>query len=362
MNKKDKVLVVARDIRRKDAVGEFALFTAELLEKIGFEAQCYSENTSDDLRSSGIVRCSSSIFDEIEADDMVLFHFSTYDPVFDKLIKLQNKLCVYFHNITPPNFFKKWDEHAVLVTRQGYNQLKHISKADYVATNSPFSAEMLKNTKNDLNNNITVIAPTKDLSSWKGEVPNKSHYSSLRFLLYVGRLAPNKGIEQLIDIYSRVLIHDLSLHLIIVGTPFSPSYEDFLKEKVKSLGLDIEKVQFLAGVKKDTLADLYHNAQSFVTLSAHEGFCVPVAESLYFECPVFARNLPPIEWICSHARRISFLHDVSCIDTAANDLLEFLKKTESVKRNPFKGVNAKKIEKLCNAEALKSWLSRSFKN
>jgi glycosyltransferase involved in cell wall biosynthesis len=41
-------------------------------------------------------------------------------------------------------------------------------------------------------------------------------------------------------------------------------------------------------VSDDTLAAFYRRADLFVTLSVHEGFCIPVVEAMAFDVPVLA--------------------------------------------------------------------------
>jgi glycosyltransferase involved in cell wall biosynthesis len=112
-------------------------------------------------------------------------------------------------------------------------------------------------------------------------------------LLYLGRLHPIKGIENLLGACGIVKTLSPEWHLRIAGTG-STSYVDFLKSKVQELGLSkqVEFVGEVFGEKKEALF-----AQSDVVLlpSHTENFGIVVAESLAHAVPVIASTGTP--WI-----------------------------------------------------------------
>jgi glycosyltransferase involved in cell wall biosynthesis len=76
--------------------------------------------------------------------------------------------------------------------------------------------------------------------------------------------------------------------LTIVGRfdPDDPYYHE-LTRLVMRRGLE-RHVTFAGVVTNRTLHAHYRRADVFVTLSEHEGFCVPVVEAMFFDLPVVA--------------------------------------------------------------------------
>ena len=107
-------------------------------------------------------------------------------------------------------------------------------------------------------------------------------------ILFVGRIAPNKCQDHLIEAFHHYLTMDSDARLIIVGfgQPADPYYQH-LKKNISKFGL-MRKV-FLAGqVTESELQAYYRTAHLFWSMSEHEGFCIPLIESMWFDIPVLS--------------------------------------------------------------------------
>ena len=109
-------------------------------------------------------------------------------------------------------------------------------------------------------------------------------------LLFVGRLAPNKRPEDLIRLASywrRFLSQDV--RLVLVGKlPRRGAYFDALQALAYEEGFTASEVMFLGHVAHDELVACYQAARVFVSMSEHEGFGVPLVESMLMRVPVLA--------------------------------------------------------------------------
>ncbi len=107
-------------------------------------------------------------------------------------------------------------------------------------------------------------------------------------IVFTGRVAPNKKHEDLIAAftYYKTYINPKS-RLIMVGsvTP-GDAYFAQLERYLRELG--VEDYHFTGHIKFDEILAYYHLADVFLCLSDHEGFCVPLVESMYFNVPVVA--------------------------------------------------------------------------
>lgn len=127
-------------------------------------------------------------------------------------------------------------------------------------------------TKNDLlklgipNQNITIIYNGVSLP-----ILDKPATKETRFtIIFLNRLVKMKGIDRAIDIVAEVKkqIHDLQFWIAGKG---EGSYVDFLKQKVKDLGLE-NNVTFFGFVDEKTKIDLLTRSHVLINTSYKEGW------------------------------------------------------------------------------------------
>ena len=108
-------------------------------------------------------------------------------------------------------------------------------------------------------------------------------------ILFVGRCAPNKKIEDLISafyVYKKTV--DPNSRLILAGSPNGcERYFYMLKDYI--VKLDIENSVVLTGsIPQNELNAYYQIADLFLCISEHEGFCIPLIEAMYKQIPILA--------------------------------------------------------------------------
>ncbi len=114
--------------------------------------------------------------------------------------------------------------------------------------------------------NIPNKIPADKIKQWGLETDG--------YILYVGRLVPEKGCHYLIDAYSRL---NTDLKLVIAGdSRFTDKYADSLK---RSASKDIIFLGNVTGVK---LAELFSNAYLFVQPSELEGLSIALLEAMSY--------------------------------------------------------------------------------
>lgn len=109
-------------------------------------------------------------------------------------------------------------------------------------------------------------------------------------LMYLGRLSPKKGIENLLEALS--LLSDASISLTIYGTG-DVEYEARLKSLAGQLGLIGETVFFVGHVEGEAKSAAFSQADVCVVPSYTENFCMVVAEALAHGVPVIASHGTP---------------------------------------------------------------------
>jgi len=104
------------------------------------------------------------------------------------------------------------------------------------------------------------------------------------YILFVGRLVPEKGCHYLLDAYARL---DTDVELVVAGgTSFSTDYVESLHERGG------ERVRFLGYVYGDVLDELYSNARIFVLPSDIEGLPIALLEAMSFGNCCLTSDIP----------------------------------------------------------------------
>jgi len=107
------------------------------------------------------------------------------------------------------------------------------------------------------------------------------------YLLFVGRLVPEKAPDLLVRAFRRV---PGELRLVIVGgSSFSDSYVRSIRDLVDG----DHRVEWVDYVYGDLLAELYANARAFVLPSLVEGLPLTLLEAASHATPVVASAIPP---------------------------------------------------------------------
>ena len=109
-----------------------------------------------------------------------------------------------------------------------------------------------------------------------------------RNILFVGRISPNKGQHDLLQAFNHYRVLDPRSRLILVGG-YDPddSYSLKLQRAVEAFDL-ADDVLMPGKVSQGELHAFYRGSHLFWSMSEHEGFGVPLVESMWFELPVMA--------------------------------------------------------------------------
>jgi glycosyltransferase involved in cell wall biosynthesis len=321
-----RVHLVSTNVFERDAVGNFALSLHRLLRANGIPCQLYAGNFDPTLRET--IRHTCELFDAAGEDDLLIVNFSIFEPWLSRLVELPSKKVLYFHNITPPRFLQVYDAEYAAHCADGIAQLKYLDRFDAFMANSTSSARVLQSlaSPNRLEKSppaphfsasngpfaeasrilekvvvefesqserpleVTASPPiigAKDWSQVEAEPIDLPPQGTL--LLYVGRIAPHKRVEDLFALFERYRALDPDSALLVVGGARFGGYAGFLRYLLNNEYADLKQhIFFHDGVSDGQLKTLYERGSAFVTMSEHEGFCVPVVEAMAFDKPVFA--------------------------------------------------------------------------
>jgi len=195
-----------------------------------------------------------------------------------------------YHNITPARWFAGVNPRIVADIERGLAELPELCRlTDRLIADSPFNAGELR----ALGFDSTVLELPIDTAKWS--IPRNqglfevAHGEPGVHLLHVGRLAPNKCLEDILRMFwfFHRFVEPRS-RLWLVGIDIDTEVYSFaLKRLIHELEID-GAVNIVGHLGDDGVKALYEAATVYVCMSEHEGFCLPLVEAMHFGVPVVA--------------------------------------------------------------------------
>ena len=273
---------------RGDAIGDEATFLREFFRSNGFESNIYRLSSDRDLEAESK---DFAFFPEPAPGDITILHFALPSPLTAAFRNLRSKKVIIHHNVTSPEFFSGYSEEMVRIARLGREELGSLpGSVDVALADSPFNAREL----GEFGFRDPQVFPLYvDFAKYRKPMNaflQRLFQDGRTNLLFVGRVAPNKKIEDLIKVtfYFKKFVSPL-VRLVIVGKTSSlPAYHRSLVKLADDFLLTPEEIVFVGHVPDDEMFALYRTADLFVSMSEHEGFCLPLVESMIFDLPIVA--------------------------------------------------------------------------
>jgi glycosyltransferase involved in cell wall biosynthesis len=275
---------------RGDAIGDEAAHLRQFFRSRGFSSEIYRLTCDRDLERKSR---EFSAFPEPDPEDVVILHFAVPSPLTEALRGFSCKKMIIYHNVTAPEFFRGLSEEMVNLTRRGREELRSLAGAvDLSLADSRFNAEELGGLGFKDVHVFPLFVDWAKYEKPKNAFLDKFFRDGRTNILFVGRVAPNKKIEDLVKVvfYYRKYISPL-VRLIIVGKTSSlPVYYHSLVRLADDFILKPDDICFTGHVPDEDMFALYRASDVFLSLSEHEGFCLPLVESMIFDLPVIAYN------------------------------------------------------------------------
>lgn len=226
---------------------------------------------------------------EGSSDAVSIFHFAIGNPAVQAVLARTEPLILRYHNVTPAEFFVGFNGHLVGLCYHGARSL-----ADF-APRTTLGLAVSEFNRQDLvragfaRTEVTPLALNlAALDEPPDPIVASRFKDNRKNLLFVGRVAPNKKIEDLVRVfcaYQRYVQPLSRLFVVGEGRGFE-NYTRRLDELVSHLRID--EVVFTGAVTQSELNAYYRLAHAFVGLSEHEGYGAPLIEAMHFGIPVMA--------------------------------------------------------------------------
>ena len=273
---------------RGDAIGDSARRVRDLLRGVGHRSEIFALTIDEDMRED--VRPFSDA--DATAGDVTIFHFALPSPMTEAFASLRGGRVLQYHNITPAEFFAPYDAGMFRLAALGRSELRTlVGRVDLALGDSEFNRQELE-AMGFQPTGVVPIAVNTDRITKAPRRPalEKILSDGLINILFVGRIVPNKRIEdhiRLAEVYKRYV--DSYYRFIFVGRYDGlPRYYAQVRALINQYEMLPDRFWFTGPVPDEDLAAFYRWADVYVSLSEHEGFCVPLVEAMAADVPVLA--------------------------------------------------------------------------
>jgi len=273
---------------RGDAIGDSARRVRELLRAHGHQSELYALTIDDDLRGDVL----PFSHDGARQGDVTIFHFALPSPMTEPFASLPGRKVLQYHNITPASFFAPYDPQLFRLAALGRQELQSLAgRVDLALGDSEFNRQELE----ALGFAPTGVLPIAVNTSRITDAPHRPALEKilgdgLINILFVGRIVPNKRIDdhiRLAEMYKRYV--DYYYRFIFVGRYDAvPSYFAQVQALITEFQMLPDRFWFTGPVPDEDLGAFYRWADAYVSLSEHEGFCVPLVEAMAADVPILA--------------------------------------------------------------------------
>ena len=270
-----------------DAIGNEALGIQRVLQEEGYDSRIYVQ-TADPCLENLTVNY-QELIDDCQPDTILIHHFSIGSRASRVAFALPNRMVLIYHNITPAEYFLGVNSALMQSCYAGRRELgAYVSRCHLALGDSEFNRRELEQMGFPRTGVLPVVPNFDHLEVTPNRLLAGGFDDAWTNILCVGRLIPNKKIEDLVRFFHVYrLKYNPTARLLLVGS--QRGFEDYVSavdDLVATLGTP--DVHLIGHVSNEELTALYDVADLFLSASEHEGFCVPLIEAFYKRVPVIA--------------------------------------------------------------------------
>lgn len=270
-----------------DAISGEALALRRCLRDLGHSSEIFAINThpnyigeTRDYRELATIEC-----------DEVWLHYSIGSPLnalYRNMHGCQRTLI--YHNLTPSKWFGGVNPRIARDIESGLSELGALCKlSNRLLADSSFNASELSG----FGASAQILPLPLDPLRWQVQAnPGIAQLVKREGgvqILHVGRLAPNKCIEDIVRTFYFVHHHlRPNSRLWLVGIDIDTEVYSFsVKRLAQELKLE-QAINFCGCLADSEVRALYENCSVYMCMSEHEGFCLPLLEAMHFGLPLIA--------------------------------------------------------------------------
>ena len=271
-----------------DAIGDSARRVRDLLRQLGHSSELFALSIDEALAAD--VRP----FDDPEArrGDLTIFHYALPSPMTSAFESLGRGRILQYHNVTPASFFAPYDAGLFRLAALGRQELAALAGGvDLALGDSEYNRRELESLGFARTGVFPIAVDTARVTRHVVRPALEEILDDgLVNFLFVGRIAPNKKIEdhiRLAEHYKRYV--DAYYRFIFVGRfDVVPRYYSMIRALMTEFRFLNDRFLFTGPISDEELAVYYRHAAVYISMSEHEGFCVPLVEAMAADVPIVA--------------------------------------------------------------------------
>jgi len=303
----------------RDATGTHTLKLRDALRAAGWRSEIFAEAIHDDLAPEAYKHWMYP--EHAAAGDVAIYQFTTSSAVAGYLAEHRLPLILDFHDFTGPELFAGWEPRSVQRAARAAEELALLApQAVLGLAKSSFSERELRRAGCRRTAVVPVLADYGRVTA----PPDPRVAAELAALgsgggadiLFVGRIVPSKAQHELVKaLWAYRRLYDAQARLHLVGGTSSFEYTKALQGFAHDLGLSAA-VRMTGEVSDASLAAYFGAADVYLSLSAHEGFGVPLVEAMVAGVPVVTRGAGAVAETVSGAALVLAAADPAYIAAA----------------------------------------------
>ena len=270
-----------------DAIGNEALAIQAHLRGAGYESDIFAEGVHP--RMAHLARPLWEYAAVSSPETVCLYHFSIGSAAGRMIYHAPDRLVSIYHNITPAHFFVGFHPHLAGLCHHGRRELSAFApRTELGLGDSEYNRRELEAAGYARTAVLPIVLDLSAYDTPPSPVTRALYDDGRTNILFVGRMIPNKKIDDLIRSFAAYQkAFNRRSRLILAGDHRGHErYFARLAELVRELR--VEEVVFTGHVAQDELMACYSVSHLFLCLSEHEGYGVPLVEAMVFGLPVIA--------------------------------------------------------------------------
>lgn len=288
----ERVAILVPSLQRGDATGNDALGMRAALVARGWDVRLFAEGGDRTLGFGTTAEARTFL----RSGAAAIFHQGTqWDNGVRVFERVAGVRVARDHNVTPAAFFAGVSEDFVGASNVGLAQRERLARdpgVSWIAASAMNAGELVA--LGAAASRVTVVPPfhqAEDLAAAEPDEVALRRWSALPAdVLFVGRLAPNKGHRRMFRIaatYAELFGRRLRVRLVGSHDRRWAPWLALLARDREQLRLG-DSIEYLGTLSTAELKAAYLTSRLLLCCSEHEGFCVPLVEAGRLGVPVVA--------------------------------------------------------------------------
>jgi glycosyltransferase involved in cell wall biosynthesis len=273
------------DLVYGDAISNQALNIRDRLRTRGYASEIFVKRREERMRDE------ARLFDpaHVAPADALLYHHSIGSELTAFAVAHPGAKCLVYHNVTPAEYYAPYRPGFAWLLQTGRAHLPRLAAHFPLSVgDSAFNAAELAACGFERPGVLPIICDPAKWNLRADDALMDRLQDGRTNLLFVGRVAPNKKQDELVEAYGHYHALDPHSRLVIAGEGrASDPYYARLLSRIAALGLG-SHVTVTGQLSDAELLAYYRTAHLYWSLSEHEGFGVPLVEAMWFDVPALA--------------------------------------------------------------------------